>query len=105
MHGVNAMVAYCEDKFACRRKILISHFQQEFDPANCNKGCDNCRAQRNFSLVDFTEVSENIIDQVGFGYNNYTFGKLRDQLKGKSVKNIKPDCLKGLLKQYNDDTI
>ena len=105
MHGINAMVAYCENKFTCRRKILISHFQQEFDPAECNKGCDNCRAQRNSKLIDFTEVSHKIIEEIGFGYQNYTFVKLRQQLKGNKIKNFKDDSLKGLLKQYNSDTI
>ena len=105
MHGVNAMVEYCENKFTCRRKILIAHFQQEFDEAECNKGCDNCKAQRKSNLVDFSEVAEKIVETIGYSSQNYTVVKLRDTLKGKNVKNLRDDGLKGLLKQYNEDTI
>jgi len=35
---------YCEDSFECRRTLQLQFFGENFDQANCNKTCDNCRA-------------------------------------------------------------
>lgn len=36
------MLLYGENKFECRRKILLSYFGEDFDAADCNMKCDIC---------------------------------------------------------------
>ncbi|CAA7404506.1 unnamed protein product [Spirodela intermedia] len=35
-------VNYCENHADCRRFLQLIHFGEKFDPANCQKTCDNC---------------------------------------------------------------
>jgi bloom syndrome protein len=38
------MVKYCEEKYMCRRQFQLNYLgEKDFDPANCNKTCDNCQ--------------------------------------------------------------
>ena len=39
------MVSYAEHQFECRRKLMLRYFQEDFDPAQCHKTCDNCKAR------------------------------------------------------------
>ncbi|KAJ6455952.1 P-loop containing nucleoside triphosphate hydrolase protein, partial [Mycena vitilis] len=39
----SGMVQYCEEKFVCRRVLLLRHFGEFFDQHNCGGYCDNCR--------------------------------------------------------------
>ena len=38
------MVSYAEDEFQCRRKLMLGYFNECFDPARCQRTCDNCRS-------------------------------------------------------------
>jgi bloom syndrome protein len=44
MQQLSQMVQYCEEKYMCRRQFQLNYLgEKDFDPANCNKTCDNCR--------------------------------------------------------------
>jgi bloom syndrome protein len=36
------VVAYCENKEECRRKLQLAFLDQDFDERDCNNTCDNC---------------------------------------------------------------
>lgn len=53
------VVQYCENKTDCRRKLVLSHFGENFDPKECNKTCDNC--ERNLKRTkDYTREAREI---------------------------------------------
>jgi bloom syndrome protein len=52
---------YCEDDFRCRRTMQLEFFGESFDPQNCRKTCDNCRAGREIEHRDLTNVAKDIL--------------------------------------------
>ncbi|ELA41162.1 RecQ family ATP-dependent DNA helicase [Vittaforma corneae ATCC 50505] len=57
------VVQYCENKTDCRRKLVLSHFGENFDPAECNKTCDNCT--RNFTKTkDYSKQAKEILSLI-----------------------------------------
>lgn len=58
------VVQYCENKSDCRRKQVLHFFNEEFDPAKCNKQCDNCCSDTVAVVKDVTEHCQNIVKLV-----------------------------------------
>lgn len=57
------VVQYCENKTDCRRKLVLSHFGENFDPKSCNKTCDNC--EKNLKKTkDYTREAREIVSMV-----------------------------------------
>lgn len=57
------VVQYCENKTDCRRKLVLSHFGENFDSKDCNKTCDNCT--RNLTKTrDYTKEAKEILAMV-----------------------------------------
>ena len=53
---------YCENEFLCRRTMQLEFFGEDFDRNECNKTCDNCRANRTAERRDLTNVAIQIMD-------------------------------------------
>ncbi|CCC70998.1 hypothetical protein NCAS_0G01110 [Naumovozyma castellii] len=60
------VMSYCDNIHECRRKLVLSYFNEAFDPVACDKNCDNCRNNRDVITKDedITEVTKNIIELV-----------------------------------------
>lgn len=58
------VVQYCENKADCRRKQVLHFFNEEFDPAKCNKKCDNCCSETVAVTKDVTDHCINIVKLV-----------------------------------------
>ena len=43
LHGLYSILEYCEEPYACRRKLQLQFLGEEFDEQKCDKMCDNCR--------------------------------------------------------------
>jgi RecQ family ATP-dependent DNA helicase len=43
--GLCRMVRYCVNEVECRRKLLLAHFDEEFNTSLCMPKCDNCLRQ------------------------------------------------------------
>jgi len=72
----------------CRRKFQLNHLGEEFDPTNCNKTCDNCKANKDNVSVD---VSSNVAPiRKAAGVGNLTYKMLVEILRGKGKKNHSP---------------
>ncbi|KAK4105309.1 hypothetical protein N658DRAFT_416556 [Parathielavia hyrcaniae] len=75
---VNRMVAYCESSHTCRRVQILQYFGENFDPAECNDMCDNCKSgQTNEPPVvqDYTECAAALLMAVR-ALHQVTLGKL-----------------------------
>lgn len=46
--------AFCDNKVECRRALVLAHFGETFNPADCNGTCDNCRNSLKAVDVDCT---------------------------------------------------
>ena len=61
------MVTYAENNIDCRRKMLVNHFNEDFDPAMCNATCDNCSGKHGTGAVvekDMTHLAKSLVQLV-----------------------------------------
>lgn len=42
LEKLRQVVQYCENNHDCRRKVVLQYFNEQFDPEQCRKKCDNC---------------------------------------------------------------
>jgi ATP-dependent DNA helicase RecQ len=83
---INETVAYSESG-ACRRKILLSYFGENYDEKNCGGMCDNCRNPK--ELIEAkteTQQALKVIKSLGESFTmdyviNVLIGKLNPQIK------------------------
>lgn len=62
LQSVYSMADYCEEEWLCRRKMLLEHFKEDFDPQQCGgqdgrHKCDNCKKLRNYQ-IEWEDLSE-----------------------------------------------
>ena len=62
---LNDVLQYCNNTIECRRKLVLSYFNEAFDPKTCRKTCDNCRANNLVTQKDITKEAKDIIALVG----------------------------------------
>lgn len=64
--NLRLMIQFCENHTDCRRQQILAYFGENFNPLLCNKTCDNCLRNANFSIkqVDITEVTKTILKMV-----------------------------------------
>ncbi|VDP91539.1 unnamed protein product [Echinostoma caproni] len=88
------MVSYCENQIDCRRKQILSHFGEAFDPSECGLVvgcmCDNCLQadRRRLEKRDVTEDAMRIVRAVdGFVHirRNVTINYCIDLFRGEFV--------------------
>lgn len=104
--NLNQMMRYCENSLDCRRKQILSYFGEEFDPAQCERTCDNCKMNQNKRKVLRDRSSEAIKvltvvrGVVGLPNGKITLAQTVDLLRGSKAKAIRD---KGLdrLEGYN----
>jgi bloom syndrome protein len=107
-HELNSIIAYCEDRFHCRRQLTLKHFGEEFDPKACNQTCDNCKAGRVGEATDFTAEARailSIFDGPRMGLN--TLNQIVGFFKGLAVKSDaqRESGLYGAFKHLSKDEI
>ena len=54
-------MSYCENNVECRRFLLLRHFGEEFDRAQCQFGCDNCANPAAAAQRDVTAEAQAVI--------------------------------------------
>ncbi|GAV54602.1 hypothetical protein ZYGR_0AN00700 [Zygosaccharomyces rouxii] len=42
LNKLQNVMMFCENGIDCRRKLVLSYFNEEFDAKDCHKNCDNC---------------------------------------------------------------
>ena len=85
---LRTVVQYCENKADCRRAQVLGYFSEPFDPANCNKTCDNCRSDASFVTKDLTDYAAMALKLVSKVHeDNVTMHQCVDAFRGaKSAK-------------------
>ncbi|EPZ34388.1 ATP-dependent DNA helicase [Rozella allomycis CSF55] len=84
------VINYCENKIDCRRKIVLSHFGENFNPADCRKTCDNCERNFKYSAIDYTKEAKEIISLVSALENitNPTMTMAVSLYRGSKAKSV-----------------
>ena len=55
---------FCFNVTDCRRKLILNHFGQTFDPKDCHKKCDTCREDFQVENEDMTELAQKLLELV-----------------------------------------
>ena len=87
------MVTFAENDCDCRRKLMLAHFQEAFDPAQCNKTCDNCAGKGSGGAVkkDVTHHAKHFLGLVrAMAEQGSTFSLMyvNDVFRGMNNKQI-----------------
>jgi bloom syndrome protein len=91
---LRTVVQYCENKADCRRAQVLGYFSEAFDPANCNKTCDNCRSDASFvtkDLTDYAAMAFKLVSKVH--KDNVTMHQCVDAFRGAKGAKIKKSGL------------
>lgn len=59
-----SVIRYCEELFACRRKVLLEYFEENTRNIICGEGCDNSIFFRIPYQKDFTRATMSILNQL-----------------------------------------
>ncbi|TPX45000.1 hypothetical protein SeLEV6574_g04149 [Synchytrium endobioticum] len=88
-NNLRNMIEYCENRIECRRQQILQYFGEIFDPRNCNKTCDNCKATHKLIERNITEDVRVIIDMVRQMQNdNVTLLHCMDVFRGSKSSKI-----------------
>ncbi|CEF64938.1 Bloom syndrome protein [Strongyloides ratti] len=88
--NINEMIAYCESVSICQRKLLVEHFGEIYDSADCMADqvtcCKNCSKveKKRYYLCDMTEVASLVLNSIKF--MTLTVKQISECLRGK-IKN------------------
>jgi bloom syndrome protein len=83
------MLAYCENKLDCRRKLVLSYFGEDFDKSLCNRTCDNCRNNLDADYRDISTHVKNLIQLVRDTQDvNITLIQCMDIYRGSKASKI-----------------
>ncbi len=79
------IMAYAETT-ACRRKFLLHYFGENYDDAECNNMCDNCRHPK--EKIEVQEEMHQAIQAIDSLNENYGIKSLIDFMLGKTTKEM-----------------
>lgn len=85
------VVQYCENTVDCRRKQVLHYFNEEFNPLNCNKKCDNCMNSSGVKVIkkDVTNFAKDAIRLVeSIEQDKVTVLHCQDVFKGSNNSKI-----------------
>lgn len=86
------VMAFCENEVDCRRNIVLKYFNENFDPKNCLKNCDNCFKSDSSTTImerDVTDISNDIVDLVdSISDEQVTTIYCQDVFKGSRISKI-----------------
>jgi superfamily II DNA helicase RecQ len=101
---LRTVVQYCENKADCRRAQVLGYFSEPFNPADCNKTCDNCRSDTSFvtkDLTDYAAMAFKLVSKVHA--DNVTMHQCVDAFRGAKSAKIKKSGLEGYGWGYGAD--
>jgi hypothetical protein len=90
--GVQDVISYCQDTVTCRRVQVLHHFGQDFNKAQCSKGCDNCNNDSAVVSEDMTDTAKAaiaIVKALLKNKHNVTKTIIGDILRGGNAKSVR----------------
>ncbi|CAF0746181.1 unnamed protein product [Adineta steineri] len=107
LENLQRVYSYCLNNVDCRRTLLLEYFGEQFLSSQCKKitqtRCDNCCNVAQTKLVDFKDLSKQIVslvDHLTRQLKTITLNQLIDILKGSKQKTIQ-NAGHDKLEQYN----
>ncbi|OQS54220.1 rqh1 [Ecytonucleospora hepatopenaei] len=90
------VIEYCQNKTICRRKMVLKHFDEDFDERKCRGTCDVCATRKNIKSVDYTKEAREIhkILKDANKHTQITLNQLCDIYRGSSNKKTKEIIVK-----------
>ncbi|CAJ0900496.1 8099_t:CDS:2 [Entrophospora sp. SA101] len=98
-----SMMKYCENNIDCRRQQLLGYFAENFNPAECQQTCDNCRELINHQVVetDYSYVAKKIIELVSaHQIKNLTLVQFEKIFLGDNTKPTKELVIKNITQTF-----
>lgn len=91
LNKLQQVMSYCDNETDCRRKLVLSYFNEDFDAKLCSKNCDNCRNSSHVVTEerDVTEESRKVVRLVESLQNvRVTLIYCQDVFKGSKSSKI-----------------
>ncbi|CAL9738500.1 ATP-dependent helicase Sgs1p [Monosporozyma servazzii] len=91
LEKLQQVLAYCDNITDCRRKLVLSYFNEEFDSKLCHKNCDNCKDNVSASREerDVTDVAQQFAKLIdSLGNDRVTLIHCQDIFKGSRSSKI-----------------
>ncbi|CAL9733019.1 ATP-dependent helicase Sgs1p [Monosporozyma unispora] len=91
LEKLQQVLAYCDNITDCRRKLVLSYFNEDFDARLCNKNCDNCKNNVSASREerDVTDVAQQFAKLIeSLGNDRVTLIHCQDIFKGSRSSKI-----------------
>ncbi|CDO93836.1 unnamed protein product [Kluyveromyces dobzhanskii CBS 2104] len=85
------VMQYCDNRTDCRRQLVLSYFNEQFNPKDCDKKCDNCKNSSNivYQTKDVTGESKDIANLVkSIQDSKVTLIHCQDVYKGSKYQKI-----------------
>ncbi|KAJ7163445.1 P-loop containing nucleoside triphosphate hydrolase protein [Mycena crocata] len=81
-NALSEVVEYCREQFACRRVILLQHFEEPYKKADCGKSCDNCQNEGHRHSLDVSKQAKSAVTMVQFFDTNVTVRQCIEIFRG-----------------------
>ncbi|CCD26644.1 ATP-dependent DNA helicase SGS1 NDAI_0I00750 [Naumovozyma dairenensis CBS 421] len=91
LNKLQQVMAYCDNATDCRRKLVLSYFNEDFDSKLCHKNCDNCKNSSHAMTEerDITDIAKQIVTMVEKIQNDkVTLINCQDIFKGSRSSKI-----------------
>ena len=110
LRELTKIIDFCEEKYECRRELLLSYFNEKFTREKCYNMCDNCNKNIYREKVDCRKECKIILGLLNELKNksiNFTIEQLIDYLIGinKDNNNKNNKNFFGELSNYTKDEI
>lgn len=92
IESLNAMAAYCEEDCTCRRSMLLHHFGESFNVADCRGSCDNCKATgpaHQIVQADMSEAAKTLLNVVRQANQNLSTSLLTAVFRGANTQMVR----------------
>ena len=114
LRSLEKLIDFCEEEHECRRVLLLSYLNEEFNKENCYCMCDNCNKKSFLENIDVTKDCKDIL-AILFKYKDkkyyfeYNFDEFAELLYGNNINKesnfIKEEDFFGMMKNYSINNI